>query len=66
MPVLIAQARKLFQMVVPCTALLRSHHLAGAWAGAATRAVGQLCLGKEVWRQETLMKMGLSFPSSFN
>lgn len=56
-PVLVAQARKLFQMVVSCTALLRSHHLAGAWAGAATRAVWQLCLGEEVWRKETFMKM---------
>lgn len=63
--VLIAQARKLFQMVVSCTALLRSHHLAGARAGAATRAVWQLCLGKGVWRKETFMKMSRLFPQAF-
>lgn len=28
--------------------------------------MGQLCLGKELWRQETFMKMRLSFPSGFN
>lgn len=57
MPVVVAQAGKLFQMVVSRTALLTSDHLVGVRADAATRSASRLCLGKEVGRKETWMKM---------
>lgn len=40
-----------------CTALLRSDRLAGVWDDAVTRSACRLCLGKEVGRKETCMKM---------
>ena len=57
MAVLLAQAGKLFQVVVSCTALLRSDRLAGVWADAATRSAHQLCLGEEVGRKEAHTEM---------
>lgn len=45
LPVLMAQARKLYQVAVCCAVLPRPDHLAGVWANARGQCVS-LVLGK--------------------